>query len=404
MKVSLQALNPNIPGQAILTIEDWEGSSNIEISILRNLGQLFFKELGQPWISSETWLQIPNLQKEGNIISGIVEKWLVDEILTQPPNVRFRVTVRELGDVDGVYGKAFATLVIDPEICSSSALGNTYIPENVVVTPTAIAPAPLPELTPATLASSMPEQEPISEPAPEPVPEPAPEPVPEPAPEPAPEPVPEPTPEPVPEPAPVIQPMPRITPEAITATPEPEPVLEKQHIIEEAPKKPNKTLLWIILAVVILLILAVAAWFLKDKFLGKSSPAPASVAASTPAATTANVPTESACTVTENTTPDSNEFFEKCSLERIDTMLKGEIYTIIEQANEHGKCDIARRLFSYKANKDSEFAMNYAKAWADGDQACFPKDIETAKYWFESILDADPHNAEAKERLEELNK
>lgn len=371
MKVSLQALNPNIPGKAILNIEDWDGSSDIEMSVQRSQGRVYFQERGLPWNTAETWLVIPNLSQQGTTVSGIVEEWFVDELLTQPPNVVFRVVVRERSNPDL---KAVSTLTIDPDIQTSSALGSNIIDDNVIVTPTALSPVvnEMVNEPPVQAFTDTSEAETTSEP----------EVIPEPVPEVEPEVVAEPEPEVVPEPEPEV-------------VPEPEPEVEAEPEEEEPTPNKSKKGLWILLALLLIILAGMAAWLFRDKLFGGASnsnpPAPAA--------------TQAVCPVTADTPDDASSFFEQtCTIKQVETLSTDEVFNLLNTANQYGKCEIARRLYNYKAEQETQFALSYAKALANGDGQCFPQDKETAKFWYESVLDKDPNNAEAKQQLEELNK
>ena len=81
---------------------------------------------------------------------------------------------------------------------------------------------------------------------------------------------------------------------------------------------------------------------------------------------------------------------------------------MIENAKKMNACGVAQRLYANKAQSgNAEIAFAYAKeydsAFSKGE-GCFKLDKETALYWYETGLVADPNNTEAKKRIEELKK
>jgi len=80
---------------------------------------------------------------------------------------------------------------------------------------------------------------------------------------------------------------------------------------------------------------------------------------------------------------------------------------LISAAESAKRCNLAQRLFAYKAQSgDVEVALAYARRYdPEGFTAgaCIDKaDGETAAYWYERVLDQQPDNAQAKQRLEAL--
>ena len=62
----------------------------------------------------------------------------------------------------------------------------------------------------------------------------------------------------------------------------------------------------------------------------------------------------------------------------------------IEQAKQNNQCDIAQRLYAYKAQSgDVDIALNYARRIRSRNRVstgCFGADKETAIYWYEAVL------------------
>ncbi len=191
--------------------------------------------------------------------------------------------------------------------------------------------------------------------------------------------------------APPVQPEPAIEPPA----PAPEPVVDAP---PAAPAK-RKAPIAIILAVVALLLAAAAAgwWFMhKPATADASAPAPA-------AAPVAKI--SGPCGDEQMSSGNDMEFVKGCLRSQPSS---AQLLDVITKAKADKRCDIAQRLYAYKAQSgDTQMAMRYAQeydpksAQADG---CFSPDPQTASYWYEAVVNQDPQNAEAKARLAELKK
>lgn len=191
--------------------------------------------------------------------------------------------------------------------------------------------------------------------------------------------------------APPVQPEPAIEPPA----PAPEPVVDAP---PAAPAK-RKAPIAIILAVVALLLAAAAAgwWFMhKPATADASAPAPA-------AAPVAKI--SGPCGDEQMNSGNDMEFVKGCLRSQPSS---AQLLDVITKAKADKRCDIAQRLYAYKAQSgDTQMAMRYAQeydpksAQADG---CFSPDPQTASYWYEAVVNQDPQNAEAKARLAELKK
>lgn len=189
--------------------------------------------------------------------------------------------------------------------------------------------------------------------------------------------------------APPVQPEPAIEPPA----PAPEPVVDAP---PAAPAK-RKAPIAIILAVVALLLAAAAAgWW----FMHKPATADASAPAAAPVAKISGP-----CGDEQMSSGNDMEFVKGCLRSQPSS---AQLLDVITKAKADKRCDIAQRLYAYKAQSgDTQMAMRYAQeydpksAQADG---CFSPDPQTASYWYEAVLNQDPQNAEAKARLAELKK
>lgn len=188
---------------------------------------------------------------------------------------------------------------------------------------------------------------------------------------------------------------PAVNEQIIEQTTEPEPVIADEIIQEPAPvidhQAPKSAggksrSFGIIILLALLIIGGIVAWF----FMQGSSQSPESAS-------------NSACTVKSG--EDEISFIQSCLKTNPDTK---QILNIIENAKKENACGVAQRLYANKAQGgNAEIAFAYAKeydsAFSKGD-GCFKLDKDTAVYWYETGLSADPNNAEAKQRLEELKK
>lgn len=154
----------------------------------------------------------------------------------------------------------------------------------------------------------------------------------------------------------------------------------------------SKKGVWIGILIALLALVAALAWFFLQKDKEAATSPTNSQAAATP----------SACTISADTS-DEIMFIQACLKTKPDT---SALLAVIEQAKQNGKCGIAQRLYANQAqNGNAQVAIAYAKEYEENTKStCFKADKNTAIYWYEVALDADPQNAEAKKRLEELKK
>jgi len=199
---------------------------------------------------------------------------------------------------------------------------------------------------------------------------------------------------PEPSPEPVILPEPTPEPDVV-AQPEvkPEPAVPVPPV---APAK-KKSLLWLWLLMVMLIIAVAIIWYLlKPSASTASAPATEAAAASAPVG---------GCSVEAMTSSSELEFVKSClKTQPNDT----QVQEIIKQAKDQKRCDIAQRLYAYKAQSgDIKLALSYAHEY-DPETAtsggCFTADAETAVYWYQAVIAKDPNNADAQARLGALKK
>lgn len=192
----------------------------------------------------------------------------------------------------------------------------------------------------------------------------------------------EPTPPPVPEPAPVV-----------SEAPAPQPV-------EEPKAKRGKGLI-IALVVLLLLIAAAAAawWFMR------SPEAPAEETPPPAAAPAAAAKVSGPCGDDLMTKGNELAFVKGCLRSQPSS---AQLLEVIAKAKAAKQCDVAQRLYAYKAQSgDTQMAMRYAEEYdpkTAQSGGCFSPDAQTAIYWYEIVVNQDSQNSGAKARLAELKK
>ncbi|MBQ0212795.1 hypothetical protein OSB94_03955 [Proteus vulgaris] len=201
-------------------------------------------------------------------------------------------------------------------------------------------------------------------------------------------------------PTPIIETSPEPEPEVVKE-PEPEPIIPEIKVDEPpqrpTPPTPKKSKIGLILAIILILILAgILTWF----FLLRGNPAGEPAPQPTPEPSTPSV-----CSVENMKSGTALAFVQSCIQSQPDSKT---ILTTIEQAKQNNQCDVAQRLYAYKAQSgDVEIALNYAREYdpeTASAQGCFGADKETAIYWYEAVLNHDSQNSDAKARLEALKK
>ncbi|MEJ5062294.1 hypothetical protein WH279_01800 [Erwinia sp. MYb375] len=178
-------------------------------------------------------------------------------------------------------------------------------------------------------------------------------------------------------------------------------------------------------AVLALLLIAAGLWW----FLGRDTATPAAADAQQEATSAAAVPPASAttepssapaagaektaettaastCTVANLNSQKELDFVQGCVEQKLDSEA---LLTIIQAAKEAKKCGVAQRLYANRAQGgDSKIAIAYAREYDPESHQpgeCFKTaDKDTAAYWYETALQAEPDNKQVKQRLEELEK
>ena len=116
--------------------------------------------------------------------------------------------------------------------------------------------------------------------------------------------------------------------------------------------------------------------------------------------------TEDGCSAANLATKSELEFVQACIAQQppTDTLL-----AVIQSAKSAQKCGVAQRLYANRAQGgDSKVALAYAREYDPKfhqPNDCFKEaDNATAAYWYDTVLQVEPDNGEAKQRYEELSK
>lgn len=200
---------------------------------------------------------------------------------------------------------------------------------------------------------------------------------------------------------------PTATPEpALVTEPEPEPAPpESIRAPTTSRPKRNTSLIPIIVGILLVLLIAAGAlwWFMGR---GNATP-PAAEKQPEPQATTANAQTSSSeCSPANLASQNELDFVQNCVQQKLDS---DKLLTIIQAAKDAKKCGVAQRLYAHSAQAgDTKIALAYAGEYDPQDHKsseCFKvPDVDTAAYWYDTVLQTDPENQKAKQRLAELRK
>ena len=186
----------------------------------------------------------------------------------------------------------------------------------------------------------------------------------------------------------------------------PEPAAPILHTEERPQQKSSPSRLPAIGATVLTLaVIAGALWW----FLGRDK-APdiipdVQAQQETPAAA-AETPTHNNCSVASLSSLNELDFVQSCVQDKLDS---DKLLAIIQSAKEAKKCGVAQRLYANRAQGgDTKIALVYAGEYDPKyhqPSECFKEpDKDTAAYWYETVLQTEPDNQTAKQRLEELGK
>lgn len=335
IRVDLLALEPNVPGQARLVVKKWTGAQEqLEFSIQRNQDHFYLQDR-QQWSNSPFWFKVTRFSAVDEALETPVGPDVLNPLLEGSGNSNFQIELREQGLDHSDRGVVRPGLGLLP----STAGGQTRSTYDATTLQVPEAEPEIPELPEMVLDL------PPAEPEPEPM----------------------------------------------VATREPEPVYVAP------PKRSNAVLIGAIIAVVIALLAAVAAWV----WLRNSAPAPA------PAPVVAAPVAEAQpCDVANMNSQPELTFVQGCIKA---APASAQLLEIIEAAKANKHCGVAQRLYANRAQGGdmliaNAYAREYDPKYLKASE-CFQKpDNATAAYWYETILGHEPDNAEAKQRFEELQK
>ena len=82
------------PGVAKFFAQKWSGSADIDILIQRNQDGYYLSGLNQ-WGPEKNWHTVTSMSVENEQLSGLVDEWLVDSLLSQENSVRFLAEIRD---------------------------------------------------------------------------------------------------------------------------------------------------------------------------------------------------------------------------------------------------------------------------------------------------------------------
>ena len=339
------------PGVAKFLAQKWSGSADIDILIQRNQDGYYLSGLNQ-WGPEKNWHTVTSMSVENEQLSGLVDEWLVDSLLSQENSVRFLAEIRDKQNQS----------YIDRGVIN---IAETVFPSSALIT----SPAIFDELEqntfdPNKVASNLVESD-DSQPV-----------------------------EPETEEQTIgVENEVKVEPEMeseIEVTPT--STITQQAVSDPQSTKAKSKLGLIIIIFVILLTLAgigFAVWY----FLFSQDKNPL----------ISLTQSNSQCNV-DNVTTDDLSFIQQCLQSKPDT---DAVIDVINQAKQANKCNIAQRLYANQSLLNAKVALLYAKEYDVKfyqDNQCFKADKETAIYWYETSLNNDPNNELAKERLAELQK
>ncbi|WP_413703817.1 hypothetical protein [Pseudomonas sp. Pseusp16] len=161
IRVDLLALEPNVPGQARLTVKKWQGGEEqLEFSIQRNQDGFYLQD-HKVWSNNPFWFKVSrfNLTANGEALETQVGPRVVDPLLEGGANSQFQIELREQSQGHADKG------VVRPGVglLPSTAGGQTRSTYGGAELTAPSAPAPespeIPELPELTLSTAEPEVE-----------------------------------------------------------------------------------------------------------------------------------------------------------------------------------------------------------------------------------------------------
>lgn len=158
IRVDLLALEPNVPGQARLTVKKWQGGEEqLEFSIQRNQDGFYLQD-HKTWSNNPFWFKVSrfNLTANGEALETQVGPGVVDPLLEGGANSQFQIELREQSQGHADKG------VVRPGVglLPSTAGGQTRSTYGGAELTAPSIPAPeIPELPELTLSTIEPEVE-----------------------------------------------------------------------------------------------------------------------------------------------------------------------------------------------------------------------------------------------------
>lgn len=344
IRVDVLPLDVNTPGQGLLRITGWEGTSEgLQCSLQSSQSHEFLHDGGH-WAKVAHWFRLDGMNPVAGApaIETRIGPNLINPLLQASGTATFRIEVSNPQTGRSDLGMVRINSAIIASVESGPALDKSPPPAPLPSTTVVVEPpAPTaPEPAPAVAAASEPEPEP---------------------------------------------------------TPTPTPAAAAPTV---AAKQGNKWLL----PLLILLVLALAAgggwwWFNRG---ATEAPLPVPVPAEDKAETQGDA--AKPCSLESMKSQTSLAFLQSCIQSKPDS---AALLEVISLAKANDQCDVAQRLYANRANTgDIQIATAYAHEYDPKyhqPSNCFKApEAATAASWYETILSFDENNAEAKQRYEEL--
>jgi len=170
IRVDLLALEPNVPGQARLTVKKWQGGEEqLEFSIQRNQDGFYLQD-HKAWSNNPFWFKVSrfNLAASGDALETQVGPVVVDPLLEGGANSQFQIELREQnhGHADkGVVRPGVGLLPSTAGGQTRSTYGGAELTAPNVPAPEILEIPDLPELTLSTAEPEVELESVLTEPA-----------------------------------------------------------------------------------------------------------------------------------------------------------------------------------------------------------------------------------------------
>ncbi|WP_085716226.1 hypothetical protein [Pseudomonas sp. B28(2017)] len=162
IRVDLLALEPNVPGQARLTVKKWQGGEEqLEFSIQRNQDGFYLQD-HKAWSNNPFWFKVSrfNLTANGEAMETQVGPNVVDPLLEGVANSQFQIELREQSQGHADKGVVRPGVGLLPSTAGGQTRSTYGGAELTAPSTPAPAPAPeIPELPELTLSTAEPEVE-----------------------------------------------------------------------------------------------------------------------------------------------------------------------------------------------------------------------------------------------------